>query len=353
MAYCIMRTEKIKTMGAFAGKNNHNFRIGNVPNADKERAHLNRILIPMKDESYSDAFKRIMSENHHQPRSNAVLGIEVMLSYNANEVDKDFDIDKWCEANVMWLKEQFGEENVVSAVLHRDEGPTSENTKYGAESGHIHAIIIPMVDGKLNARHYLAGRAKLHEMQTSYGKAMEPLGLERGLENSVASHDKVQKMYASINKVFDEHLPSPEKDESIEEYSKRVDEIYIEERLKHLSELKKKDREIVEIKTKGKNAVSIDDTLSLQNSLALLEKQKQKLDKREKELEEKIAEFEKMSAGNESTMKKLKNFEYLEKGLKEYPDREKARKAAEEINVLVRWAHDSEIGKNKENEEKR
>lgn len=354
MAYCIMRTEKIKSMGAFTNKMNHNFRIGNVPNADVERRHLNKTLITMKDETYGDAFRRIMYENKHQPRANAVLGIEVMMSYNANEVDGDFDVEKWSEANIKWLKEQFGEANVISAVLHRDEGPTPDHTANGAESGHIHAIVIPMVDGKLNAKHFLSGRTKLHEMQTTYGKAMECVGLERGLENSVATHDKVQKMYASINKVFDEHLPLPEKNESIEKYAERVDDIYTEMRLKHLSELKKKDREIVESKTKKKKEHSLDDTISLQNSLAMLEKQKQKIEKREKELEEKEKEFEEYTKNDQENIAKIRNFNYIQEGLKNYPDRDKAREIAENINVLVQFAvHESEQKETKNKDTKR
>lgn len=351
MAYCIMRTEKIKTMGAFTNKMHHNFRIGNVPNADKDRAHLNKTLIEMPDETYADAFKRITKEHNHQPRANAVLGIEVMMTYNANDVDKDFDLDGWSKANIEWLKQEFGEENVISAVLHRDEGPLPEHTKNGAESGHIHAIIIPMVDGKLNAKHFLAGRTKLHEMQTEYAKAMKPFGLVRGLESSVASHDKVQKMYAAINKTFDEHLPSPNKEETIDEYAKRVDDIYLERNLQHLNEIKKKDREIVEIKTAVKSSkTDIDTALSLQSSLAILEKEKKKLEKERKENEDYKRIIESYSKEEQANAKKIRNFDLIQNGLKSYPDREKARKIAEEINEIIHWTNDGEIDKGKSEE---
>ena len=336
MAYGIMRFEKIKSMGSFMNKFKHNFRIGNVPNADKERAHLNETLITMPDENYTEAFRRIMYENKHTPRANAVLGIEVMMTYNANEVDGDFDVEKWSKANIEWLEKEFGKENVVSAVLHRDEGPTKENTKNGAESGHIHAIVIPMVDGKLNAKHFISGRGKLHEMQTRYGEAMEPLGLERGIEGSVAKHEKVQKMYAAINKTFDDNLPSPEPGEKIEDYAERVNDIYIERNLKHLQELKKAERKVVEETSKG--GVSLEDKLTLQNNISELDKMRRKIRADEDALKKEKEEFEAYSKDEKVTVAKAKQYDTIMKGLKELPDREYAKQIAEGINKAVQYA---------------
>ena len=46
-------------------------------------------------------------------------------------------MDHWCDDNLKWLKETFGEENLVSAVLHMDE-----------KTPHIHATVIPIVSGE-------------------------------------------------------------------------------------------------------------------------------------------------------------------------------------------------------------
>lgn len=349
MPYCIMRTEKIKTMGSFANKMKHNFRIGNVPNADISRAHLNRTLIEMKDESYAEAFKRIMYENNHKPRANAVLGIEVMMSYNANEVDGDFDIDEWSKANIEWLKQEFGEDNVISAVLHRDEGPTSENTKNGAESGHIHAIVIPMVDGKLNAKHYLSGRAKMHELQNRYATAMEPLGLERGVEGSIASHERMQKMYSAVNKTFEDTLPEPKAGEKIKDYADRVNDIYIERNLQNISEIKKLERKLVEAKS-GKKQYSLEDKLTLQDSLHELEKMRAKLLEKEKELDKEREELENFHKEDMLNIEKIKQLESIQEGLGTYPDREKATEIAKGINLITRWAVDNAKRKEQERE---
>lgn len=336
MAYSIMRFEKIKSVGSFMNKFKHNFRIGNVPNADKERAHLNKTLITMPDENYTEAFRRIMYENKHTPRANAVLGIEVMMTYNANEVDENFDVEKWSKANIEWLEKEFGKENVISAVLHRDEGPTKENTKNGAESGHIHAIVIPMVDGKLNAKHFISGRGKLHEMQTRYGEAMEPLGLERGIEGSTAKHEKIQKMYAAINKTFDDKLPSPEPGEKIEDYAERVNDIYLERNLKHLQELKKAERKVVEETSKG--GISLEDKLTLQSNISELDKMRRKILIEEAKLKKEKEEFEAYSKDEKKTIAKAKQYDTIIKGLKELPDREYAKQIADGINKAVQCA---------------
>lgn len=336
MAYCFMSTEKIKTTGSFINKFNHNFRTKNVPNADKERTHLNKTLIPMKDETYLDAFKRTMKENYHQPRKNAVLGIEVMMSYNANEVDEKFDVDKWCEENIKWLKETFGEENVISAVLHQDEGVTSENSKSGLNAGHIHAMVIPMVDGKLNAKHFLSGRTKLHEMQTQYGEAMKPLGLERGLEGSIAKHERIQKMYSAINKEYEKELPSPEKDETIEAYRERVNEIYKETNLKHLAEIKKKDREIIEAKMIYKDS-SVDDRITLQEQAEKIKNREKKLKEEKENFEKEKKAFEELSNENAVAMKKIANLDYIMAGLRNHPNRERAKEIGEGINEAIRY----------------
>ena len=58
MAYCFMSTEKIKSLGAFTRKYEHNYRTGHVPNADKDRAHLNEEIISLPEgKTYVDVFR--------------------------------------------------------------------------------------------------------------------------------------------------------------------------------------------------------------------------------------------------------------------------------------------------------
>ena len=43
-------------------------------------------------------------------------------------------LDKWIDANLKWLRETFGSENLVSCVLHMDE-----------KTPHLHATVVPIV----------------------------------------------------------------------------------------------------------------------------------------------------------------------------------------------------------------
>ena len=142
-AYCVCTTEKTKTKVQMKGKFKHNLRLHEVANADPEKRHLNEILIGA--DNMKDVFEISMQEaqnrnNNHEyktycdfadetkwmvenatgrkVRKDAVLQIEVVLTYS-NAASADIDIDEWKAANVEWLKEYFGEENVMSAILHQ------------------------------------------------------------------------------------------------------------------------------------------------------------------------------------------------------------------------------------------
>lgn len=341
-AYCFMSTEKVKSLGAFTRKMNHNYRLTKVPNADPSREHLNKELIKMDYDSYTDAFKDIMKKNNHTPRSNAVMGIEVVMSYNPREVEKDFDIEKWQEENVKWLKEKFGEENVISAVLHRDEGPVNTDAPDGETNAcHIHAMVIPMKDGKLNAKSYIGGKAKLIQLQSSYGEAMKPLGLKRGLEGSVAKHEDIRKYYDELNKTLAKSLPEIEPGENVKTYRDRANKIYQNSNIHHMDEIKKMERKIVEAKTMARS-ISIDDQISMQNKLIENEKEKEKLLKDRAKLEREKKEFEQQQETIKNEYIKIKNFDRIVNGLKNYPDKEYSGQLADEINKLIRWENELE-----------
>ena len=101
-----------------------------------------------------------------------------------------------------WLKETFGEENLVSCVLHMDE-----------KTPHLHATIVPIVTGerlrrkregekkyetksgpRLSADDVMR-RTRLHEYQNSYAAAMKPFGLQRGIVGSTAKHQANSEYY--------------------------------------------------------------------------------------------------------------------------------------------------------------
>jgi len=197
--YAVLRVAKLKTMGEIGALGQHNERTRATPNADAERLGENVRLVGSGDwcadaQARLDAALRI--------RSNAVLAIEHVMTasrdfYQEGDAgERAARLDDWTERSMTWLRERYGEQNVVAAVLHRDE-----------LTPHIQALVVPLHDELgLNAKHWLGGREKLGTMQDSYARAMEPLGLERGVRGSVAIHETIKEWYAKI----EAPTPAPE-----------------------------------------------------------------------------------------------------------------------------------------------
>ncbi len=193
--YAVMRFAKLKTMGQVGALGRHNERERETRNADEARRGDNVRLAGTGDWC-ADVQARL--DTVPTVRANAALALEYVMTAS-KEFYADADRDKlatWTERSMVWLRERFGAENVVAAVLHKDE-----------LTPHIQAVVVPITEaGRLSATHYVDGAEKLHEMQTSYARAVEDLGLVRGVQGSVATHQTVQEYYAKIQ----EPTPAPE-----------------------------------------------------------------------------------------------------------------------------------------------
>ena len=97
--------------------------------------------------------------------------------------------EEWVKANLAFLKEQYGAENIVRFALHMDE-----------TTPHLHAIIIPLTkDGRLSAKEVIGNRKDLQDKQTKYANYMKPFGIERGVLGSKATHENIQDYRRRIN----------------------------------------------------------------------------------------------------------------------------------------------------------
>ncbi|MCD8183449.1 MAG: plasmid recombination protein [Bacteroides sp.] len=171
-------------------------------NADANRTHLNRELVsfPAGVKNRTDAiqFRIDHAGLHRKVGKNQTKAIRIILTGTHEQMMKitnDGKLDNWIDANMKWLKETFGSENLVSCVLHMDE-----------KTPHLHATIVPIVtterfrkkregekkyETKSGARlsaDDVMRRSKLHEYQNSYAAAMKVFGLERGIVGSTAKH---------------------------------------------------------------------------------------------------------------------------------------------------------------------
>lgn len=161
-----------------------------------------------------------------------------MLSGSPEDMKRIEDsgrIDEWCKDSLDWLKDTFGKENLVSAVLHLDES-----------TPHIHATVIPIVTGKSrkaklkeekqepagkkkyktkdpNATRLCVDdvmtRIKLKEYQNTYAERMQVYGLERGIDGSEARHTDTTTYYKKL------YVENQQLQENIEILSHQKEEV--------------------------------------------------------------------------------------------------------------------------------
>ena len=204
-AFSIIRIAKLKSWGAVGGAAAHNARTRETPNADPASLHRNRFLIGSPDEDPVAVCQARLGDQ--KIRKNAVYAVDGFLGASPEYFRPGnpgqagaFDqvrLDAWVEANIIWLKERFGD-RIINAVLHLDE-----------TTAHIQFLLLPLDDsGKLSYRTFFGGRKYvLSQLQTDYAEAMSILGLTRGREGSQAKHQEVAEYYAVTQNV--EHTPPP------------------------------------------------------------------------------------------------------------------------------------------------
>lgn len=190
-------------------------------NADPSRTHLNRELLSFPDgiKDRNDAIKNRLANAGLKRKigKNQTTHLCAILSGSHDQmmkIQQEGRLSEWINANVRWLKDTFGEDNLVSCVLHMDE-----------KTPHLHATIIPIVtterkrrdrEGQKKYRTTKGGprlsaddvmhRSMLTKYQDSYGKAMKGFGLERGVVGSVAKHVSNSSYYKQKMECIQENI---------------------------------------------------------------------------------------------------------------------------------------------------
>ena len=215
MGYAVLHLEKAK--GADGAMSTHIERTVHPKNADRMRTHLNRELVRfpegVKNRTQAIAHRIETAGIKRKVGTNQVKAIRVLLTgsnKDMKQMEADGQLDEWCNDSLQWLRETYGERNLVSAVLHMDE-----------KTPHIHATIVPIVTGerrkakkeeqngkkkyrkkstqdvRLCADDVMA-RHKLKHYQDTYAQAMGKYGLQRGIDGSLAKHISTMQYYKEL-----------------------------------------------------------------------------------------------------------------------------------------------------------
>ena len=140
-----------------------------------EQAIKNRVTGRVNATS-NRAVNIVFGGNREQMRKLAFGDQTISENGNNWDVDSCSGIDRWAKDIYDFCCREFGEENVVSFIVHLDE-----------LNPHAHAVIVPITkDGRLSAKDLFGGndmnqaRLRMRELHSRLAEVNEKYGLERG-----------------------------------------------------------------------------------------------------------------------------------------------------------------------------
>lgn len=180
--YAIMRGEKRKT-GDVRGIVAHIARNQETPNADPKKRHLNYAVVGPEWDDYQGIHDAIEGLTPKKYRKDAVRAIEYIVSASPEwfEQNSDKQAALYFERAVDWFQDEFGTQNVVSAVVHNDES-----------SPHMHILVVPLdaETGRLNGKWFFGNKGILQKRQSRFADYMADFGVERGKPDPNRKHEK-------------------------------------------------------------------------------------------------------------------------------------------------------------------
>lgn len=227
--YAILRVAKLKTKGSLAAALSHNLRERETLNADKERFYENTIL--KGADTVQGSLQAWDARAPEKIRINAVHGLEYFVGGSPDRINamSRTEQDAYFSKALEWFKDRHGAENIISAVVHRDE-----------TTPHMQIIVIPLDErNKLNARALVGGKDNLRQLQTNFAEQVGlEFGLQRGIERSNARHHTIKEYYTRAQTPLKNDLTLPERriagnigstSETDEEWRQRASEAAIDQ----------------------------------------------------------------------------------------------------------------------------
>lgn len=260
-------------------------------NADGSRTHLNRELISfptgVANRTQAIQYRLDTAGLTRKIGKNQVRAVRVLLTGSHEQMinlEREGRLDKWCQANIKWLHDTFGEDNLVSCVLHLDE-----------RTPHLHATIVPIVttprkrrdrEGEQKYKEKQAAprlcadevmaRGKLRQYQDTYATTMATFGLNRGVIASGARHQTQQQynrrqsleLQADIERLTSEIVKLEAQKEKVEKGAKDGKNRILSwlgtgELPKLEKEITDKDRQIAELKQRLTEIQKLYDNLKI------------------------------------------------------------------------------------------
>lgn len=246
-----------------------NYKSTRNPQIDKSKTSLNYHTMPYEKKYLAFIDERIKQLSPKRKiKDDAVLITSFILGSDKEffdritaEQQKQFFSD--CTD---FFSERYGKENVVSAVVHLDES-----------TPHLHFNLMPVIGGRLCAKE-LFDRTALRELQTDFYEAVgKKYELERGKEGSTAKHlDTVAYKTKKMTESAEAKVREAEEAQAAAKPIKELLESYESAKSEKLPfSGKKKETEIIALRTKNGELQRKNDILAKDNGDLYAELKKQ------------------------------------------------------------------------------
>lgn len=214
MSMLACHVRKFGSSGVHAMQSHHQREYENSSNADidPERTHLNYDLHNAEPINYSQRVNEIIEEGYtgeKKIRSDAVKLVGIIVTAEKEFFDKlgVEETKEFFKESLEFIKAEYGEKNIVSAVVHMDE-----------KTPHLHASIVPLTqDGRLSGKD-LFDKYKLIKLQDKFPQHLKRFGIERGRVKSDDKHLKPEEykkqqlhQLKEDNKLYDKYAPCYDK----------------------------------------------------------------------------------------------------------------------------------------------
>lgn len=249
MSYAIVRNEKL-TRDKAKGIYNHNDRRTEShtnKDIDIEKSYLN-YYIKKNELTYIKEFDRLREKNNlkGQIRDNSIIMCEMVFTSDKDFFDKigENETKRYFDEcyNFICNYKNLGERNIISAVVHLDEG-----------APHMHLMFVPVVHtkdkegnaiDKICARDFWKGRDSYRKLQDAYFNHVKSKGfdLERGMfvEDTNRKHYTIEEYkhitnFENTKKILNEiklELPEVPNISDISKFTIKRDEKILEKIIK-------------------------------------------------------------------------------------------------------------------------
>lgn len=191
--FVAIRLERRKSVSQIMNTVGHNLRAHVMPNIDPAGCH--RVLWgPSQPDALWDEIKKKWPQKR---RKDAVLAVEGIIVASATYFFPDEQqtgtgrdlakVRRFEEAGLVFAQKEFGQ-SLVSVVSHQDEYVP-----------HLHLLIVPILNNRLNAKKIIGNRSDLSKLQDRVASHYESLGFQRGIKGSKANHVSLSRYQSAVN----------------------------------------------------------------------------------------------------------------------------------------------------------